>query len=366
MVIEKERKKYLRGLTKGKPCIAQVKMDHSAYNAVETQDIATTVSGFVHDNEFLFFALACSVWHGVWHISRSKRTAAVTEFTTVARLRESFSLALKPSERVSCAAAKLGRVDLLSIAVTHGCPIGIKTYKAAAGAGQLYTLRWLEDTVEVGRAIPAVCTAAARGGHLSALAFLRASGFVWDLTTCCQAAKGGFEEIVTYCLDGECTSREEGMIVILHNAARSGDVGMLARLVKRFNYELGMNDTVMRGGVESGHVRVLEWVRGRVRDGGYLRMEMEWDDGIWRSAAYGGNIETLSWGWEFAKRADVPTLAATTVTSWAALGNHIGALRWLHKKGFPFGVETWNMGTRGCNETIVSFLRDIGSEVLDY
>lgn len=182
--------------------------------------------------------------------------------------------------------------------------------------------------------------------------------FGWDMTTCCQAAKRGFEELLVYALDRECTTREEGMIAILHNAAKSGDVTMVARLAKRFDYQVHMNDTVMRGGIESGHVAVLDWMRERVESDS-TRLMLEWGDGMWRSAAHGGRVDILRWGWQFAKRSDVPMSVSTSVTSWGVLGEHLAVLRWLHEKGFPFGADTWAMGIRGRNESIVSFLLGI-------
>ena len=63
----------------------------------------------------------------------------------------------------------------------------------------------------------------------------------------------------------------------------------------------------MRGGVEGGHISVLDWVRTEVSK--YNRVppppalmdfatsQRSWGKGMWRNAAYAGKIAT---GWEFA------------------------------------------------------------------
>lgn len=324
--------------------------------AVVQQDIAGVVSLFVPDRDFLFFALSCTDWRAVWSVGRPKLTAAVTRFTTESKLRESFSLGLQPSEGVACGAARLGRIDLLTVALVHRCPIGIKTFRAAAEAGQLSAVKWLEGVAVVDRRSATVCSAAAGRGHLSMLVHLRDIGFAWDLTTCCKAALGGFDEVVEYCLDHGCTNREDGMIVVLHSAARSGNIKMLQKLVRRFQYELNMNDAVMRGGIESGDLGVVRWVRGVIeaRDGHSV---LVWEDSMWRSAAYAGGIHILEWAWEFAKRSDVPNHAPCTIMSWAALSNRVEALAWLHQKGFLCDGGTWKMAG---DDGVVSFLRSIG------
>lgn len=326
---------------------------------MEKEDIAGVVSLFVPDSDFLFFALSCTVWRGVWRAGRPKFTTAVTKFTTETQLRASFSLGLKPSEDVACGAARLGRIDLLTVALLHQCPVGIRTFRAAAEAGQLCMVKWLEGIARVDRRSATVCSAAARWGHLSTLVYLRDIGFAWDLTTCCKAAIGGFEEVVNYCLDEGCTSREEGMVVVLHNAARSGNTNMLQNLVRRFDYELHMNDTVMRGGIESGNLGVVRWVR-EVVEASNGPSRLEWHDSMWRSAAHGGGIHVLEWGWEFAKRSDIPSNAPCSIMSWAALSNKVEALDWLHKRGFLCDGDTWKMAVRGGNEGVISFLRSIG------
>ena len=323
------------------------------------EDIAGVVSLFVPDQDFLFFALSCTVWHGVWSVGRPKFTAAVTKFTTGSQLRASFSLGLEPSESVACAAARLGRIDLLIVALVHRCPAGIRTLRAAAEAGQLSTVKWLDGVATVDRGSATVCSSAARRGHLSTVVHLRAIGFAWDLTTCCKAARGGFESVVDYCLDQGCTTREDGMVVVLHNAARSGNIKLLQNLVGRFHYELSMTDTVMRGGIESGDIGVLRWARGVIEAQNGPSM-LWWDDSMWRSAAYAGRVQILEWAWEFAKRSDVPHNASCSIMSWATLSNSVEALAWLHDKGFLCNLGAWRMARRSGNKGVISFVRSIG------
>ena len=194
------------------------------------------------------------------------------------------------------------------------------------------------------------------------LKFLRSVGFEWDLTTCCRAARNGFRDILEWCLENGCTTRDRGMVAILHNAAKSGSVYTLEFAVKKFNNTVEMNDMSVRGGVEGGHIPILDWIRAEVlRKNPILAViQRTWGTGMWRNAAYAGNIGTLEWGWEFARRAGTPDPAATSITSWGALSGNITVLEWLSDKGFAYGTDTWTMGVRGWDEEVIDYLRGIG------
>lgn len=191
-------------------------------------------------------------------------TADVARYTSASQLRESFASGLAPSSNVSHAAAMFGRTDLLTVARENGCPLDRLTYKAAALCAQLPTLEWLHRTVIIDRTVPSVCSTAALGGDIMCLKFLRPVGFEWDLTTCCRAARNGFRDILEWCLENGCTTRDQGMVAILHNAAKSGSVETLEFAVKKFSYTVEMNDMSMRGGVEGGHIPILDWIRAEV------------------------------------------------------------------------------------------------------
>jgi len=211
-------------------------------------------------------------------------------------LRQNFEFGLQPSERVSIAAASVGRVDLLEILTgDYGCDVGLSTY----------CCRFIWENYPVDQSDSRVCTAAASGGHLHCIKLLKCWGFASDLTTACAAASSGSTEAVVYLIESGCTTREEGMVPLLHFAARGGNIATLEWVVKRFGYEPNFNDTIARGAIESSQLHILDWKRERVVP------PSSWGLTLWRQAAYVGDLRVLDWGWNFARSFDTPDSECT-------------------------------------------------------
>jgi len=198
-----------------------------------------------------------------------------------------------------------------------------------------------------------VCTAAASGGHLHCIKLLKCWGFASDLTTACAAASSGSTEAVVYLIESGCTTREEGMVPLLHFAARGGNIATLEWVVKRFGYEPNFNDTIARGAIESSQLHILDWKRERVVP------PSSWGLTLWRQAAYVGDLRVLDWGWNFARSFDTPDSECTSVVAWSILGGKIRSLQWLLEKRFPVGSDALNLAVQGRKHDMVIYLRSV-------
>lgn len=330
---------------------------------LERADVASEVVGFVEGDEFLWWALCCNTWRGAWR--GAKTTAGVKRHTTPVQLSQSFQYGLSRSMHVATAAAHAGRADLLDMAAgMYGCPVGPSTYCGAASSGQLHILMYLWENYPVDQSDCSVCAVAAGGGHLHCLKFLRYKGFGVNLITCCMAAQSGSTETVVYLIETGGTTREEGMVPLLHYAAVSGNITMLEWLVEKFEYLTDCNDTIARGAIEGSNIEILEWVRennfySRVGLAGDLLPLCSWNLTLWRQAAFVGDVRILEWGWAFARGVETPNLEHITVVEWATMGGGLSSVQWLMDKGFALG-NAWMVAVQFRHFHIVDFLRSVG------
>ncbi|CAM9700582.1 unnamed protein product [Ectocarpus sp. 6 AP-2014] len=337
---------------------------NSSVHPLVKSDMAFVISTFVQDDDYVFFALVCDAWARIWELQqRGKTTRAVKTSSTVRQLSYSFSLGLRAGKRITAAAASIGRIDLIATGRVNGCPsLGLSTMTAACRGGHIATVKWLFRNSNVDRSSVAICAAAAKGGSLECLQFLRRQGFDWDLTTASYAARGGFTDMLKWSLLHDCTTVEEGKCHILYNAAVGGQVEALKWLVPYFDHYAYMSDAICRGAVIAGEIGPLQFVMDLAYERGTPHNYMLWDISMWRSAALSGKIEILDWGWVNTKGDNVPGDYDDSVTGWAAMSSKVDALRWLVEHGFAFGAGTWKMATVSSNNVVLAYLEEIGCE----
>ncbi|MDE2095869.1 MAG: ankyrin repeat domain-containing protein [Patescibacteria group bacterium] len=80
----------------------------------------------------------------------------------------------------------------------------------AARAGQFEMLRWLVHRMRAQTEVmpTTTCKAAAEGGHLAILKWLRSKGFPWDADVCTAAAGGAHKDVVRWARDNGCSYDE--------------------------------------------------------------------------------------------------------------------------------------------------------------
>ena len=101
----------------------------------------------------------------------------------------------------------VGSVELVTWALDQGCPHWrganrIKICWAAARGGHLETLKWLRTNAYEWKS--ETCSSAAHGGHLEVLKWARANGCEWDGRTCSSAARGGHLEVLKWARANGC------------------------------------------------------------------------------------------------------------------------------------------------------------------
>ena len=101
------------------------------------------------------------------------------------------------------AAARSGQLEELKLLRADGCPCDIRTSCAAATGGHLEVLQWLRGNGRCPWNIR-MCSAAAQGGHLEVLQWLHANGCPWDTETCSGAARGGHLEVLLWARANGC------------------------------------------------------------------------------------------------------------------------------------------------------------------
>jgi hypothetical protein len=200
--------------------------------------------------------VGCAPWANAAAGLRQRASAAADEAT--ARYSVASVRARQPTPRKELAAtANRRRVAIAHIEAIEANETQIKRlglYERAAAAGALDTLRWLaqcasslncwrQDCDEVRS--DEMCAAAAGGGHLAVLRWLRESGCNWDEETCAAAARGGHLVGVRHPHPSRCF-----------------------------------------GAAGVGHLDVLRWARAN---------GCEWDEETCRAAACRGHLATLQW-----------------------------------------------------------------------
>ena len=105
---------------------------------------------------------------------------------------------LKPGE-----AAQRGCLDTLKILYRRGrVAFNVDLCTAAAYGGQLEVLKWLRENSYPWNA--GTCAFAAWGGHLGVLQWARAKGCPWDAKTCTGAAGEGHLEVLQWARENGC------------------------------------------------------------------------------------------------------------------------------------------------------------------
>lgn len=109
-------------------------------------------------------------------------------------------------DRTAAIIARHGVLEALMWATEHECPRGYSVYTAAALGGRLHVLSWLANVS--GKLCPwdgcATAAAAASGGWLETLQWLRGQGCPWDWRTCFYARMNGRLEVLRWARENGC------------------------------------------------------------------------------------------------------------------------------------------------------------------
>jgi hypothetical protein len=158
-------------------------------------------------------------------------------------------------------------------------------HEAAARGGHIALIAWLRRR---GHAPDErTCAVAARHGRFGVLRWLKARGCPWDARTCAAAARGGHLNVLRWARARRCR----------------------------------WDASVARAAARHRHVDILLWLRAR---------GVRWSAAMCEGAARGGHVDLLAW-----LRARGCPWGSSTCTK-AAEGGHLAALRWLRANGCPW------------------------------
>ena len=218
--------------------------------------------------------------------------------------------------------AASGNLDLLIHARALGCAWDEFTCGAAAKGGHIHILEWMRASFQptpcpwwnyfpkhatrpLGGTRPPhhrdCCALAAFEGNLKTLKWLRKHSCGWDSKTC------------DYAVLGE------------HLPARVSSNLRILQYVRK--HGCPWNKTTAACAGHAGNLGILQWMRNQ-------NPPCPWSSRTMRWAAYSGHLHLMQWARENGCRWSVAVCAA------AAAGGNIGVLRWLHANGCPWDELT--------------------------
>ena len=233
------------------------------------------------------------------------------------------------SSEVSRSACEVGDARACQWAYENGCPFDDSALEAAAFGGHVDIMDWLLKTridpnpktrklttrepVSPDYGSPLPVAAAAEGGSLRALQWLRNRGFAWSALACEVAAKEGHVDVLEWCIEHGCPLSSD----VSSAAASGGHIHVLRLLLdKGCPFDTGACTAAAR----SGSLAVLEFARGR---------GLPWSATACEAAASEGRLEALEW----CRRNGCEWNADAT---WAASQEgHLSVLKFLIGNGCP-------------------------------
>lgn len=283
-------------------------MDNPLWNT----DIVSNVLAFVDDEEFLFVAVVARAWRECWG-GRPRWTRAVRAETSEAQLLSSFGCGLRRSAAVSGALARLGKLQLLQRAHQAGCPLTDRSSRGGVTGG--LSVEWAMGSGFTWRGErDDACAAAAQGGHLRTLQWLRENGCPWNSLTCRRAAEEGHLHVLQWARIHGCPW--DGFVCA--GAARGGRLDVLQWA--RAN-DCPWDSRTCTEAAREGHLEILQWARVN---------GCPWDSWTCAGAAQRGHLDVLQW-----LRANGCPWDGTACTG-AAEGGHLGVLKWARANGCPW------------------------------
>ena len=213
--------------------------------------------------------------------------------------------------RLCAAAASGGHIEILGWLRDNGCPWTRWACTTAAAGGRLEVMKWLRqngcpwdsDTIDK----------AARNGHLEVIEWARDNGCAWTKAICLEAAEGGHLEVLQWALDNLCPVDSS----VCCAAARGGSLECL-KWARKNGGNWSVN--VCAYAAKDGHLEMLKWARAN---------GCPWDQGTCSGAAYSGRLECLKWARANGCPWDHRTLY------WASSRGHMECLEWARANGCP-------------------------------
>eukprot|EP00611_Tribonema_gayanum_P019784 TRINITY_DN3494_c0_g2_i1.p1 TRINITY_DN3494_c0_g2~~TRINITY_DN3494_c0_g2_i1.p1 ORF type:complete len:359 (-),score=31.87 TRINITY_DN3494_c0_g2_i1:256-1332(-) len=218
---------------------------------------------------------------------------------------------------------------------------------AAAEGGHLHVLQWLRTINCPWDA--STCAAAARRGDLTVVQWLHAQGCPWDENACCEAAEGGHIEVAKYLFEQGCPW--DGRVCC--RAARYGQLSVLqfahAHGCPWKHDEAHEYTTTSTEAVEGGHLELLQWA--------YANDCPVFVSGSIHTAAEHGHLNVIVWLRSISRDWSYEAQSACEV---AAQSDQLAVLQWLHQNGCRLPHQLCLIAASVGNVEMLEWARSIG------
>lgn len=280
---------------------------------MENPDILRIITPYVGDQDYICVATLSRSWREAWG-DKPRTSCVIGHGTTPGRLSLAFENYVEKTLKLTRQVVKIGRLDLLKICRSNGCPWNKQVFSDAARSGNLEIIKYLKEN-----GCPCdewVCSQAARWGHLEVLKFLIENDFPQDEWTDSEAARGGHIEILKY-LKEQGVELDEFTIA---GAARGGHTKTINFLMRD---GCPVDQSIVYAAAKGGHAEIFET---------YVEQH-GWDDDTIRAASYRGHVNIL----QILKEKGAKWKA--NVLTEAMLGNELSTAKYLIQTGCPFEVN---------------------------
>ncbi|QDZ23928.1 hypothetical protein HOP50_11g64660 [Chloropicon primus] len=185
------------------------------------------------------------------------------------------------------AAAAGGHVDVLDWLRSEGCKLDESAYAGASCGGQLEVLQWLRSQNPPCPWNENACSYSAYEGHLHNLQWLRSQDppCPWNESTCAFAATGGRLGALQWLRSQDPPCPWDAKTC--QHAAGGGELGVL-KWARSQDPPCPWDVTTCSGAAWGGHLDVLKWLRSQ-------DPPCPWDNGTSFYAASGGHLVALQW-----------------------------------------------------------------------
>jgi len=196
-------------------------------------------------------------------------------------LRWMYENGCEPDLTACVTAACCGRLANLQYLMSLGVAPSVDLYRNAAHNGHRAVLEWLMRAYpeEEMRQNIHICAAAAGGGHLELLTWLREQDYAWDWHTCVEAVSGGHLDVLQFARSKGCPWFDW----VLDHAARHGDPKMLRWMCEN---KCVLDPEACASAARWGKLDNLQCLRS---------LGVAWSPHVCSAAATGGHLPTLQW-----------------------------------------------------------------------
>jgi hypothetical protein len=255
-----------------------------------------------------------------------------------------FELNAEDNWRVQHFAGRYSDLQTLHAARQLGLKLSEHTLKGAAHAGSIHKLIHLLGAG--GTFTARTCSAAAKGGHIATLKWLRAQGCEWDNAEICgDAAESGDMNTLLY-------TREQGGVVNANTMSAAAQAGSLHICQYLHTQQCPMDADATHYSAYAGHADVLGWLLQR---GCPVDLER---DGLLYVAATGGHTQVLQCLLD-ASLLQTPQQKADML-KWAASRSNLAAAQWLRQHGAAWPAVLCNEDGEEWPDDAVAWARSQG------